>query len=116
MAVKRIGADTLLELALATLREELSPALPPDKRYAAAMVANAIEIARREIGTDIEAPLWGLLDAVYEEGEGTARKLATDIRSGAVSETKNPGLGKRLLTVLEAELAISNPRFLQRRD
>lgn len=114
MAVKRIGADTLLELALTTLREDLSPSLPPDKRYAAAMVANAIEIARREIGTDIEAPLWGLLDNIYEDGEGSAKRLAADIRTGTVSESKDLGLGKRLLAVLEAELAITNPRFMKR--
>lgn len=112
MAVKRIGVDLLLELGLTTLRDELIPHLPPDKRYAAAMAANAIEIARREAATDIEAPLWTLLDDIYEPGEGSAAKLARDIRSGEVSEAKNPGLAARLLKLLEAELAIVNPRFL----
>jgi hypothetical protein len=115
MAVKRISAEALIELALATVRVELMPALPPDRRYAAAMVANALEIARREVTSDAESPLWPLLDELYEPGEGDAAKLATDIRSGDLSETKHPGLGAKLKAVLEAELAIANPRFLAHR-
>lgn len=117
MAVKKIGAATLLELALATLKDELSPALPPEKRYAAAMVANAIEIAGREIAAaEGEQPLWALLDEVYDDGDGTPGKLAADIRSGMIDESTRPGLGKRLLAVLEAELAVTNPRFLAPRN
>jgi hypothetical protein len=115
MAVKRISSEALIELALATVRVELMPALPPDKRYAAAMIANALEIARREVTNDAESPLWPLLDELYEPGEGNAAKLAADIRSGEVSEVKNPGLGTKLKAVLEAELAIANPRFLAAR-
>ena len=113
MAVKRIAADALLELALATLRQELAPCLPADKRYAAAMVANALEIARREIATEADTPLWPLLDELYEPGEGSPQELAKDIRAGTVSETATPGLGAKLLRVLEAELAIANPRFVK---
>ena len=112
MAVKRIGADTLLELALATLRDEIGPALPSHSHEAAAMVARAIEIARREIARDVEAPLWPLLDQLYEPGEGNVKQLAVDIRTGEVSEAKTPGLGQHLLALLEAELAVANPRFL----
>lgn len=112
MAVKRISSEALIELALAAVRVEIMPALPPDKRYTAAMVANALEIARREVTADAELPLWPLLDDLYEPGEGNAARLAADIRSGEVSETKTPGLGTKLKAVLEAELAISNPRFL----
>ena len=110
---KRIGADTLIGLALATLRDEIAPALPPDKRYASAMLANALEIARRDIGNDADTPLWPLLDAIYdEETAGSPRKLAADIRAGTVSEETLPDLGGKLLAVLETELAINNPRFL----
>lgn len=112
---KRISADTLLELALTTLREDIGPSLPADKRYAAAMVANALEISRREMAADTETPLWALLDELYEPGEGNPKQLATDIRSGTVSETKTPGLGVKLLAILEAELAVRNPRFLEKK-
>lgn len=115
MAVKpkRVSAESLLGLALATLRDEIAPALPPDKRYASAMLANALEIARRDIGNDADTPLWPLLDAIYdEETAGSPRKLAADIRAGTVSEETLPGLGRKLLAVLATELAINNPRFL----
>lgn len=114
MAVKRISADTLLELALTALRDELAPHLPAEQRYTAAMVANSIEIARREMAADQEAQ-WALLDDVYEAGEGNVRKLVADIRSGIVDESTRPGLGRKLLAVLEAELAVTNPRFLASR-
>lgn len=111
MAVKRIGAETLLELAIETLRSEIAPTLQGSRRYEMAMVLNALEIARRDIGADAEAPAWALLDDLYEPGEGSLAQLALDIRSGSVSEAKNPDLGKRLLTLLEAELALTNPGF-----
>ncbi len=114
MAVKRISADTLLEVALATLREEIAPGLPADKRYTMAMAANAIEIARRELKADTEAPMWALLDDIYEPGEGSPKQLAAEIRSGVVGDAKVPRLAERLLAVLDAELAIANPRFVRK--
>lgn len=110
---KRISADTLVELAVAALREEIEPHLPAERRHACAMVANALEIARRELAADTESPLWELLDELYEPGEGSPRQLAADIRSGAVNESKTPGLGAKLLAVLKAELAVTNPNFAQ---
>lgn len=41
--------DQLLETARAALRDELLPALPPDKRHAALMIANAMAIASRQL-------------------------------------------------------------------
>ncbi len=111
IAVKRISADTLLDLCAASLRDEIMPGLAADQRYAAAMIVNALEIARREIVNDVEAPIWTLMDEVYESGEGSPRQLARDIRSGEISEATNPGMAKRLLKVLEAELAIVSPKF-----
>ena len=110
--MKRISAETLIELAIATLRTELAPHLPADKRYAAAMVVNALEIARREIKADGEMGVWQLLDTLYDDGEGSPKQLAGDIRSGAVSETTTPGLGAKLAAIVTAELEIRNPRFL----
>ena len=115
MTAKRIDAAALIELAIASLRDEVVPSLPADKRYAAAMIANALQIARREIATDTEQPLWPLLDEIYDDGDGTPRKLAADIRSGIVGESTRPGVGRKLLSTLEAELAVVNPRFLASR-
>lgn len=113
MAVKRISAETLIELAVDTLRGELQPSLPPEHRYTAAMIANALEIARREILTDGEAARWELLDEIYPDGEGDMQRLAVDIRSGKVNTAKVPSLHERLRAILVEELRIRNPRFLK---
>lgn len=113
--VKKLNAETLIALATETLKAEIAPDLPADKRYAAAMIANALDIARREITTTDEAPQWALLDTVYDDGEGSLQQLALDIRTGKVSEATHPGLGAKLRNLLIAELKVKNPRFLRSR-
>lgn len=115
MAAKGKGADALLDLAIETLKAEINPALPPDKRYAAAMVANALEIARREVEAADDAQDLVLLDGFYEDGDGTLKQLASDIRKGEISEIGHPDIRQRLRAHLIAELKIRNPRFLQSR-
>lgn len=115
MTAKGKASEDLIELAIETLRTELQPALPADKRYAAAMIANALEIARREIIAAEEAALLQLLDHFYEDGDGTMGQLAADIRKGDVDEKKHPDLRRRLRTHLIAELKVRNPRFLASR-
>jgi hypothetical protein len=117
MSARRTDADALLELALHTLRSELGPALPAEQRYAAAMVANALEIVRRSLAVDPEAAQWALLDRLYDDGEGSLRQLATDIRRDALPADRAAGLEEGLRQLLRAELALTNPRFLaDRRD
>lgn len=116
MAVKRIAAETLIELAISTLKNDLQPALAGDQRYKAAMIGNALEIARREIVADGETEHWKLLDSIYPEGEGTMQQLAADIRSGKVSTKTKPDLAERLRAVVIEELNIRNPRFLKARN
>src|SRR5262245_41773486 len=115
MANKPIAAETLIELAAATLRADLVPALPADKRYTAAMIASALEIARREILNSGETAQWDLLDSVYQDGEGSLQRLAADIRAGKVSDKTHPGLPAKLRALVIAELEIRNPRFLESR-
>lgn len=115
MTAKGKGPEDLLALVIETLRTELSPALPPDKRYAAAMITNALEIARRDMLSAEEATQLQLLDAFYEDGDGTLKQLATDIRKGEVDETKHPNLRRQLRTALIEELKVRNPRFLTTR-
>jgi hypothetical protein len=115
MAVKKFTPETLLALATETLKAELLPALPADKRYAAAMVINALDIARRGITTTDEAPLFALLDSVYDDGDGNPADLARDIRAGKVTEASHPGLALKLRALVVAELKVRNPRFLRSR-
>jgi Domain of unknown function (DUF6285) len=119
MAVKRIAAETLIELAIGTIRTELAPgtgtSTDGERTYATAMVVNALEIARREVLSEGDSAQWKLLDTVYHDGEGNMRQLAADIRAGTINETDNSGLGQQLLAVIESELQIRNPRFLASR-
>lgn len=115
MATKKFTPETLLALATETLKAELLPALPADKRYAAAMVINALDIARRGITTTDEAPLFAILDTVYDDGDGNPTDLARDIRAGTVTEATHPGLGLKLRALVIAELKVRNPRFLRSR-
>jgi hypothetical protein len=115
MTARRIDADALIDLATEVLRAEVLPALGPEQRYAGAMIANALEIARRSLADEVEAAEWALLDSVYEEGEGAMSQLARDIRAGTLSKGAGAGLAGALRTVLVAELRVRNPRFLASR-
>jgi Domain of unknown function (DUF6285) len=112
---KKLSAETLIALATETLKAEIVPGLDADKRFAAAMIANALDIARREITTTDDAALWAILDQAYDDGDGTPVQLAADIRAGTITEVTHPGLGGKLRNVLIAELKVRNPRFLRAR-
>ena len=109
----KLGADALLDLVTESLKTEIGPAVPADKRYLVAMLANAVEIARREIQGEAEAAEFALLDSIYDEGEGTMVRLAADIRKGTVADEKFPDLRRRLREQVIAELSVRNPRFLK---
>ncbi|HRD75729.1 MAG TPA: DUF6285 domain-containing protein [Hyphomicrobiaceae bacterium] len=115
MTTKRIAPEDLIALASEMLRDEIVPVLPAGQRYAAAMIANALEIARRGITGDTESAAWALLDQIYDEGEGTLDQLARDIRSGEIDTDTNPDLAARLKAIVQAELRVTNPRFLASR-
>ncbi|MFV0296356.1 MAG: DUF6285 domain-containing protein [Hyphomicrobiaceae bacterium] len=115
MKPQRLGAEALLDLVAEVFRTEIQPSLGGDKRYLAAMMGNALEIARREIGVEDEALDFELLDAFYDDGDGTMQQLATDIRSGTISDATNPDLRGRLKAHLANELKVRNPRFLASR-
>jgi hypothetical protein len=112
MTSRRVDPDALLDLAVETLRTTVLPALPPEQRYAGAMIANALEIARRGLPGEAEAAEWALLDDLYDEGEGSLAQLARDIRAGSLPQGKVADLAQQLRTMLVAELRVANPKFL----
>ncbi len=115
MTAKGKAPEDLISLSIEMVRAELVPALPADKRYAAAMITNALEIARREILAAEEAAQLELLDHFYEDGDGTMAQLAADIRKGDIGDAKHKDLRRRLRAHLIAELKVRNPRFLTSR-
>jgi hypothetical protein len=100
-------APDLLAIARDVLLNELLPALPPDKAFAARMVANAMAIAARQA-----APA----TAAMPGGPGDARALAAAIRDGRF----DPGTPDhaRIAALLDdltrARCAVSAPRALGR--
>lgn len=115
MTGRRIDPDALLDLATEMLRADVLPNLSAEQRYAGAMIANALEIARRGLPGESEAAEWALLDGIYDEGEGSLRQLALDIRAGTLPEGKERGLADALRKLLIAELRVANPKFLTSR-
>ena len=103
-------SEALLDIALVSYKEEIQPGLPSEKRYTAAMIANALGMAQRRL--ESEDPGKALLT---ELGGETLHDIARDIRAGAISDETHGGLADTLLDYLTAELHITNPRFLKRR-
>lgn len=115
MTARKLGADALLDLVAEVLKSEIAPVLPADRRYTVAMMANALDIARREIAGEAEVAEFALLDEVYDDGDGTMQRLARDIRAGQVSPGTHPDLVRLLRAQLVAELKVRNPRLLAAR-
>lgn len=109
---RRLGAEALLDLVAEAFKGEIAPSLPPDKRYLAAMIGNALDIARREMAVEEEALAFQLLDHFYDDGDGTMQELARVIRSGTVNDTSYPELRARLKAHVASELKVRNPRVL----
>lgn len=116
MLARGKDAETLLALVAETLRTQIMPELAGDKRYTAAMMANALDVASRAIAVEDEAPALALLDAVYDDGDGTLAGLAKDIRAGKVGDATHKDLRQRLKSHLLAELAVRNPRHTIQRE
>jgi hypothetical protein len=89
----RPDAKELLEIARATLANELLPFLPPDKRLTGLMVSSALSMAARELATSLPA-----LPTV----------TVADIRAGRHDADKP--LYEALLAEARARALISNPK------
>lgn len=123
-------ARELLAMARETLMDEVLPALDGDRRYAALMIANAMAIALRELApTDADladevASLRGLYEGpqAAPADEPTAQtlarleaRLARDLRDGVLDGGPQYAVRRWLRARIEARLAVSNPRALERR-
>lgn len=115
--MRRINAPTLIELSIDTLKNEIQKqnSLSGQQRYSLAMVISALNTARAEILTEPDAAQWQLLDYIYDDGEGSIKQLARDIRSKAVSDETYSDLRHRLETLLVTELETRNPKALKQR-
>ncbi|RKZ35444.1 MAG: hypothetical protein DRQ37_06340 [Gammaproteobacteria bacterium] len=114
------GSD-LLDIARKELRELLLGELPPEKRYAGLMIANAMAIARRELlaGETTSAPEREQLSEILGmEGdlEALRTELAKQIRAGRYKpeDEDYDKVTRHLQEAATHALATSNPRYLKR--
>jgi hypothetical protein len=107
----------LLKVAQATLHEAVLPRVGADARYEAAMVANALAIAARELelgprAREAERRLLGRFcgapDAPLAELRARCR---ADLRAGKPEPAREPELRRLLHEVVHARLAVSNPAY-----
>ena len=95
-------APGLVSIALRTFRDSVLPAVPPERRFEALMIANALGIAERELAAKPDAAL-----------EARIPQLCRDIEAGAYdAPERQADLRKVLWELTRARLAISNPRLL----
>ena len=102
-------ARALMDVAAETYTDEIMPALSSERRYAAAMTANALGIAQRRLSHS--DPAEALLAELNAQSLG---ELSVRIRVGCAKKKEEKNLQTTLLSFLEAELAITNPRYLKR--
>ncbi|MFD1627730.1 DUF6285 domain-containing protein [Azospirillum griseum] len=120
------NAHTLLELAAATLRRDVLPHLPPEGRYAALMVSNALAMAERELrglddsgramllalvplcGADADPSLTG--EELATRVDALQHRLCIEIATGAFDGDGQDLLMDALEAIVRARLSIANPR------
>lgn len=124
---ERPTAAELLESARQVLLEDLLPALPPERKYEALMLANVMALTLRELDAGDLAVARQLrrLEALYSqsfqaiagasEAERLAlleKRLAQDIRAGRFDDSPGGPLREALLAMTQERLRISNPKYL----
>ena len=113
--MRKFSGEALIDLAVQILKSDIRPNVSAEKRYALAMTISALEIARREWLNDPESTQLELLDAIYDDGDGSLDKLSRDIRNSTINDQTHPELRQLLERLLVAELDVRNPQALKQR-
>lgn len=114
----------LLAIAAKTFREQLLPALPEDKKYAAMMLLNALSIAERQLANGegaLQAEAEALADALQVDVPADAsldaqlrtlnRALAQRVRKGAADDNRE--LQGLVWAVTLQKVRESAPKYLK---
>lgn len=122
-------ARGLLEIAAKSFREDILPAVPPDKRYTALMIANALAIVERELAglEDAGHAMLAALAPLYGEDaddslsaadlrkrvDGLQHRLSIEIAAGDFDHDGQDVLMECLEKIVRARLGITNPKALR---
>ena len=114
-----ITPELLIRLARTTLTEDVLGQEADAAKYPVLMIANALAIAERQmtmqagvdeqLATQIQAWFAGQATGVGHDVGEALRLLADRIRAGAFDHDHD--FAERLMALLQAELAIFNPKF-----
>ena len=107
--MRKFSGEALIDLAVQILKSDIRPNVPAENRYALAMTISALEIARREWLNDPESTQLELLDAIYDDGDGSLDKLSRDIRNNTINDQTHPEL---LLATQSVQICLSLQRHL----
>ena len=109
---------SLLDAARHSLRRDILPALDGDRRYVAAMVANALAVGSRalSLGSELEARQRTMLAALYDAPEAISlrqleRRLAFELRTARLTPDREEQVRAALLGRVLARLELSNPDY-----
>jgi hypothetical protein len=105
----RPDAAELIAIALASFRAEILPTVPPEKRLAGLMIANALGIAERELTRAQNGTLAAALLALIGGTAETVAGFIADLRRGHWDG--DAAMHRLLLQDAKARLAIANPRY-----
>lgn len=114
--------DELLEIARRVLLDDILPLLPSEKTYDARMIANAMAIAARELKARVsdDTDVIEKITRFYRDAGAAAPAIASEatlarnIRDRLIDQADFPALHALLLSVTQAKLAVSNPKYLLR--
>ncbi|MFT0547519.1 DUF6285 domain-containing protein [Allopusillimonas ginsengisoli] len=118
--MNRPAGDELLSVARRALLDELLPLLPEGKTYDVLMIANAMAIAARELAATQAAGGQGVDQAASflraqgaQSAEPGEAELAALIRRRDIDTSRHSSLRALLLSLTQAKLALSNPKYLR---
>ncbi|BAI72220.1 hypothetical protein AZL_015820 [Azospirillum sp. B510] len=121
-------ARGLLEIAASTFRADVLPHVAPEARFAALMIANALEIAEREL-KGLDAAGHSMLEALAllygEDADGALsggdlgkrvealqHRLCIEIGAGDFDHDGQDVLMDSLEAIVRARLGIANPKMV----
>ncbi len=109
---------SLLDVAHATLRDEIQQHLGPEQRYPAAMVASALRLCARAlaIGPTAAGAAHQALSGLYPDGplrdlRDLERRLSAELRAGRMPAERERLVRRALLARTLARLAVTNPDY-----
>lgn len=109
-------AASLIDAVTAFLRDEVMPQLDGRTAFHVRVAANALDIAKREVGTGGQAKaeelarLQALLKRNDADAEKLSEELSTRIRDGSI-EWDDPALIEHLWETTLDTLSIDQPRY-----